>query len=118
MAELYTLTEKQIRHAMSTGEFGEDVIGCTEKVAVVMSQSWCPQWTAVSRWMSALPENEHISIFSVVYDEEPFFEEFMSFKENVFGNREVPYIRYYRDGRLFRETNYTSKDFFLKAFGQ
>ena len=40
----------------------------------------------------------------------------MRFKETVFRNHQVPYIRYYIEGRLVKETNYTSKDFFLKVF--
>ena len=101
---------------MQAGEFGDDVIRSARCIAVVMSQSWCPQWTAVDRWMNTLPAEAEISIFSVVYDNEPYFEEFMRFKETVFRNHQVPYIRYYIDGRLVKETNYTSKDFFLKAF--
>ena len=116
MTQRHRLTEPQIRHAIEHGEFGGDVIRSARNVAVIMSQSWCPQWHAVSRWLDALPPEKEILVFSVVYDEEPFYEEFMRFKETVFGNGEIPYIRYYRDGKLIRETNYTSKDFFLKAF--
>ena len=116
MAARYTLTEAQVRHAIAAGEFGDDVIRSSRCVAVVMSQSWCPQWHAVERWLGALPREAEIDIYTVVYDNEPYFEDFMRFKETVFGNHQVPYIRYYVDGRLIKETNYTSKDFFLKAF--
>ena len=116
MAELNKLTDAQVRNAIAAGEFGDDVIRSSRCVAVVMSQSWCPQWHMVERWLGALPCEAEIDIYSVVYDNEPFFEEFMRFKETVFRNHQVPYIRYYIDGRLVKETNYTSKDFFLKVF--
>ena len=116
MARRLTLTQAQIRRAIDSGEFGNDVVRSAPRVAVVMTQSWCPQWHAVSRWIDELAQEAGLDIFTVVYDEEPFYEEFMHFKETVFGNGLIPYIRYYAEGRLVKETNYTSKDFFLKAF--
>ena len=116
MAERCKLTETQIRSAIAAGEFGDDVIRSAKNVAVVMSQSWCPQWHAVSKWIDELPPDAAVSVFTVVYDEEPFGDEFMRFKETVFGNGLIPYIRYYIGGKLVKESNYTSKDFFLKTF--
>lgn len=116
MSRKHELTEEQIRTAIGNGEFGDDVIRSARNVAVVMSQSWCPQWMAVSRWIDAVPDEADVEIFVVVYDGKKYFNEFMTFKETVFGNSDVPYIRYYVDGKLIKETNYTSKDFFLKTF--
>lgn len=110
------LSKEQIRAAIRGGEFGDDVIRAGKNVAVIMSQSWCPQWTMVSRWLESIPEETDLNIFTVVYDGKDYFHEFMAFKETVFGNSEVPYIRYYIEGKLVKETNYTSKDFFLKVF--
>lgn len=118
MAAHNTLTETQIRDAIRTGEFGAQILGSARNVAVIMSQSWCPQWHAVERWIQSLPDDPDLQIWTVVYDTETFFDDFLEFKETVFRNREVPYIRYYTDGRLIKETNYTSKDFFLKAFAK
>ncbi|MGL4370785.1 MAG: hypothetical protein ACRCUT_14100, partial [Spirochaetota bacterium] len=110
------LTDEQIRGAVESGEFGGDVTGAAENVAVVMSQDWCPQWLIVKRWLEQLPESCGIRIFVTVYNQKDYYHEFMHFKETVFGNREIPYIRYYRNGALIKETNYTSKGFFLKSF--
>jgi len=38
----------------------------------------------------------------------------MTFKENAFGNDQVPYVRYYRDGKLAHESNYIDKGGFLR----
>ena len=116
MSKKFELTEEQIHLAIKNGEFSDEIIRSGKKVAVVMSQGWCPQWMMVDRWLDKLPEEADINIFVTVYDKENYYQEFMHFKETVFGNRQVPYIRYYLDGVLFKETNYTSKDFFLKAF--
>jgi len=58
-----------------------------------------------------------IAVRYVEYDKEPFFEDFMEFKEDVFGNRSVPYVRYYRNGELIAESNYISQQGFLAKLG-
>ena len=118
MIRKYDLTEEQISKTLIHNEFGDDIIRSCKNVAVIMSQGWCPQWMMVSRWLDCLSEEADINIFITVYDRENYYETFMHFKETIFGNRQVPYIRYYIDGALVKETNYTSKDFFLQAFNR
>jgi hypothetical protein len=55
-------------------------------------------------------------VFVLVYDAVDYFDRFRRFKEDVYGNHQVPYVRYYSDGRLVNETNYVSRRRFLKAF--
>jgi len=43
----------------------------------------------------------------------PWFEAFMEFKENIFNNREIPYVRYYKNGKLTGESNYVSLEGFV-----
>ena len=40
----------------------------------------------------------------------------MQFKETHFGNYEIPYIRYYKNGTLVSESNYTTSADFLARF--
>ncbi|HPE36119.1 MAG TPA: hypothetical protein PK625_03150 [Spirochaetales bacterium] len=108
------LTEDQCRAAMETRDFGLDVRGAGETVAVVLTQSWCPQWVAMRSWLDAAERDSGSEVFLLEYDLEPFFDEFMEFKETVFGNRSVPYVRYYRNGVLISDSNYLSKDGFQK----
>jgi hypothetical protein len=42
----------------------------------------------------------------------------MAWKEDVLGNRSVPYVRYYRGGVLTGEGNYVSKAAFVAALGR
>jgi hypothetical protein len=116
MSHTVKLSEAQIRTALSNGEFGDDVIKSTKNVAVIMSQSWCPQWLMLNLWLKTLPKESDIHIYTTVYDQELYYEEFMAFKETVFKNWEIPYIRYYIDGKCIKETNYTSRGFFLNVF--
>jgi hypothetical protein len=117
MAERIELSDEQISDAIKNGEFGNDVLCSKKNVAVIMSQSWCPQWSMLNRWLDAYADNPDIDIYVVVYDKKNYFREFLHFKETVFGNDAVPYIRYYIGGKLVKETNYTSKDFFCGVFG-
>jgi len=96
------------------GDFGPDILGAADAVAVVLTQSWCPQWTWMHGYLTALPPIVGTEIFWVEYDKERFFEPLMRFKESVFGNNQVPYVRYYRGGKLATESNYIDKGGFLR----
>ncbi|HOX13090.1 MAG TPA: hypothetical protein P5117_07295 [Spirochaetia bacterium] len=108
------LTEAQCRSALSRGEFEADVLGSAASVAVVLTQSWCPQWVWMRSYLEGLPDSPEYRVYYLEYDREPFYEEFLAFKEDTLGNREIPYVRYYRDGRLNAQTNFIAKDGFLK----
>ena len=105
--------------AITEGEFGEDIRLSAQNVAVVLTQKWCPQWSDLNRTLSSLesdgmPDGSDLFIFELVYDIEPYSTEFMSFKERVFGNYQIPYVRYYQNGSLTAESNWVSRKKFLK----
>jgi hypothetical protein len=115
------LTEEQARYAMEHGEFGEDVRTADANVAVVLTQGWCPQWTSMNVWLGFMkrrgnPKELDVTVFEFVYDAVDFFGEFLAFKERRFGNDQIPYIRYYADGALVSESNYTTSKDFLRRF--
>lgn len=114
------LTETEARYAMSHGEFAEEIRGSAPSVAIILTQSWCPQW----RFMKAyLPEvdaklnaegsGEAVHIYYLEYDLEDWYEEFLPFKENTFQNWDVPYVRYYQKGRLTGESNFIADRGFI-----
>jgi len=91
--------------------------GGSGKTALILTQSWCPQWKAMKNY---LPDAEKsfpgLNIVYIEYDMAPYFEVFMAFKENTFNNREVPYVRYYSDGKCIAYSNYVSLGGFLQRF--
>jgi hypothetical protein len=112
------LTEPECRYAMEHGEFEEALRG--ERSAIILTQSWCPQWTAMRNYLPKADEkagSSQAGLYFIEYDLCPWFEEFMNFKENTFKNREIPYVRYYRDGKFFRDSNYISLEGFLSRLG-
>ena len=108
------LTEAECRKAMEKGEF-EPAAGTT---AVILTQSWCPQWKAMKNY---LPEAEKrlpgLEIFFIEYDQVSWFEEFMAWNENTFNNREIPYVRYYRNSSCTGWSNYVALEGFLYRVG-
>lgn len=109
------LTAEQCAQAMRDGDFGPEVRGAADRVAVVLTQAWCPQWVMMARWLGEAVESAGARAFYVEYDREDFYEPFMAWKEDSLGNRLIPYVRYYADGRLVGESNYVGKDAFVAA---
>lgn len=112
------VTEEQAREAIANGEFGKEVVASRKYVAVVLTQSWCPQWVHLKRSLDDLQQKSEydVDIYELEYDKEDYFEAFRRFKENTFENDMIPYVRYYTDGKLVGETNYVSTNGFLSMF--
>ncbi len=43
------ITREQALAAIDRGELPEEVVESAAKVAVVLTQDWCPQWSAMER---------------------------------------------------------------------
>jgi hypothetical protein len=99
---------------MEAGELAGSVLGVAERVAVVLTQSWCPQWEWMRSYLEAMPPAGDREIFWVEYDLEDFFEPFLRFKEETLGNDQVPYVRYYRRGELVSQSNFIDSGGFLR----
>jgi hypothetical protein len=111
------LTEAECRAAIASGEFSPAILGSAPKVALVLTQSWCPQWSWMRSYLEDLAGEPGMDIFWVEYDREPFFDAFIDFKENLLGNSLIPYVRYYREGRLVATGNYLDRRGFLRLMG-
>ncbi len=121
MLRRQSLSENHCRYAMSHGEFGEEVTNSRRYVAIVLTQSWCPDWTWMKGWLDrqvdqANPENPDIDVYELEYNRTAFFDDFREFKERTFKNFEIPYVRYYIDGRLSSDSNQLSADAFYARF--
>jgi hypothetical protein len=115
------LSDEQAKRAIAAGEFSEELRRSAAHVAVVLTQAWCPQWAAMKRWLDSLDREANrgpldLAVYELEYDTVEYFHPFMRFKETVFANSLVPYVRYYRDGRFLGDSNFVSRDVFLKRF--
>jgi hypothetical protein len=77
-------------------------------VVVVLTQDWCPQWADMRDWIAETCKSCGAALFVHEYNKHSHFEDFLNLKENVWRNREIPYVRIYRNGKLVKETNYVS----------
>ncbi len=103
--------------AMSNGEFGGDLLNSKQRVIVILTQDWCPQWHDLKGWIYRLDIEEDVDIYELEYNKADFFEDFRSFKENTFGNHSVPYLRFYKQGTLYSESNYISEGQVIEILG-
>jgi len=103
------ITRDQAMHAITNGEFGDDLIRSADKVVIILTQSWCPQWHAMRRFVSGFSA---AMVYCLEYDRTDFFDEFRAFKERVFGNDQIPYVRYYSGGVLVAESNSVAEETF------
>lgn len=111
MISRHEITKEQALYAMENGEFGSDVLS-GENTVVILTQHWCPQWINMKGWIYGLEADKEINIYELVYNKTDFYRGFMEFKEKVLGNSLVPYLRFYKNGKLAVETNYVNKERF------
>jgi hypothetical protein len=111
MNAIHLLTKDQLDALLREGEFPESVRLAAPKVAVVMTQDWCGQWTNMKAYLPDFAGQA--AIFTVEYNLLPDFERIMSFKEDVFDNWQVPYVRFYRDGKLVHQSNWLPRASFV-----
>ena len=116
MSAIRTLTNDQLDALLSEGEFPKSVRLAAPKVVVIMTQDWCGQWATMAAYLPDFADQA--AIFTVEYNLLPDFERIMSFKENVFDNRQVPYVRFYRDGKLVRHSNWLPRGSFAAILGR
>lgn len=111
MVERRIVSKEQVYYAIKNGEFGKEIIEAGN-VLVVMTQDWCPQWTSMKSVVYESDIEQDIMVFELVYNGTEYYNDFMKFKENTFKNHEIPYMRFYRNGTMGFECNYTGRQAF------
>jgi hypothetical protein len=118
---LTKLTEEQAGTILNAGDIPPEMCAIAGRTAFILTQSWCPQWTAMEAYLNRMrdaqnPQMEDLAVFYLCYDLLPFGESFMRFKETRFANDQIPFVLYYRDGGLKNTSNYVSESGFLELF--
>ncbi|MFZ5989899.1 MAG: hypothetical protein ACOYWZ_22610 [Bacillota bacterium] len=111
------ITKEQALYAVGNGEFSNEVVSSNSTVVVIMTQDWCPQWKNLSSWIYDVKVDKEIDIYELIYNKTDYFEEFAKFKETEWKNDQIPYLRYYKNGSLFNETNYVDNKRFIEIAG-
>ncbi|MBI9103058.1 MAG: hypothetical protein JEY99_11630 [Spirochaetales bacterium] len=111
------LTDAQAQEIIKTGKLPAELTESAEKVALIATQDWCPQWLHMKMWLKST-EKEGVKTYYVCYNRKSYFESFITMKEGQWNNDLVPYVRYYKSGNFIDDSNYVSKISFLAAFDQ
>lgn len=111
------INKEQAKYAIENGEFDKNIIASKDKVIVIMTQDWCPQWMALKCWIYEMETNEDVDIYELEYNKTDYFDEFMNFKEDRWNSHNVPYLRFYKAGNLIEETNYIDKERLTEILG-
>ncbi len=112
-----TIQREQVMKAIENGELESSVLTSKDKVVVILTQDWCPQWHDMKGWIYRLDVDEDIDVYELEYNKADYFDDFRSFKEDVWNNHSIPYLRFYRNGVLYRESNYISEGQFIEILG-
>jgi hypothetical protein len=59
------INKDQAMAAIRDGEFGDDIIRSADGVAVILTQSWCPQWQSMKKFVADFTGAE---VFCLEYD--------------------------------------------------
>jgi hypothetical protein len=109
------ITDTQASYVIDRKEIPEEILDSSEKVAVILTQDWCPQWLFMKRWLKKT-EKKGIKTYYISYNRKPYFNEFMNVKEDTFENDLVPYVRYYKSGKFINDSNFVSEELFYSNF--
>jgi len=108
MIELSELNEEESLKTIEQGEFSEDILNSATHVIIILTQSWCPDWGAQRSVITSMPDRSHLKVYFLEYDRKNFGHKFMNFKESVFRNGLIPYLRFYKNGQFTMDSNYCS----------
>ena len=108
------ITDEQAESIINERNIPEEIINSSQSVAVILTQNWCPEWVWMKSWLPKV--DKHIKVFYLSYNIKPYSYKLMRVKEEAFENDLIPYIRYYKNGKLVHESNYTDKESFNAIF--
>ncbi|WP_295162292.1 hypothetical protein [uncultured Brachyspira sp.] len=119
MLTFKTIDEKEMQNIIDTKEISDNIKNDSENVIAIFTQNWCGDWKGLQRELNA---NEKtcpidITIYVCLYNESSLYESFMNFKETVWNNDLIPYLRYYKNGSFIKDTNHLPFQRLIKIFG-
>lgn len=118
MLTFKTIDEKEMQIIIDTKEVSDNIKNASENVLAIFTQDWCGDWKGLERELNANENNSDIdiTIFICMYNQTSLYEPFMNFKETVWKNALIPYLRYYKNGSFVKDTNHLPFQRLIKAF--
>lgn len=105
---IYELSDEDLLNTIENKEFDRKITTSKSTVLIILTQSWCPQWLALKSYLNKIDLD--IDIYYSLYNKSNYFDKFRTFKENIFKNDQVPYLRFYLNGVFKKDSNYISQN--------
>ena len=75
------ISDDQAMEAINAGDFGAEIIASKASVAVILTQSWCPQWQGMRSAIEEIDDPD-IDVWLFIYDRSMLFDFFLEFSDN------------------------------------
>lgn len=109
MIKLIKLEDETNLQAMKQGDYPIDILNSAPRVIIILTQGWCPDWWAQKLVFKDIEDKGELKVYHLEYDKKPYRPEFTTFKETVFKNGHIPYLRFYRNGEFEHASNYQGR---------
>lgn len=79
------MNHQQAGEAVKNADLPGEITGASQAVAVILTQSWCPQWAFMNMSLQGLdngPDDMDLTIFTYEYDLSPIFQEIHELQGN------------------------------------
>lgn len=117
MLTFYNMSDEEMLETAQTKEMPASLLAKSKNVIAIFTQDWCPDWHRTERdFKSKEKYSEDILVCIAIYNTSKYSEEVMTFKENVWKNGLIPYIRCYKEGKFVRDSNAMAFERIVKAF--
>lgn len=112
------IDDKEMQNIIDTKEVSENIKNASENVLAIFTQDWCGDWKGLERELNNNKDNSNIdiTIFICMYNQSSLYETFMNFKESIWQNELIPYLRYYKNGNFIKDTNHLPFQRVMKYF--
>ncbi len=107
MIHIHTINDTDMQNIIDNKDIPDSIKNKSENVIAIFTQDWCGDWHRVQ---NELEKNKDINdididVFICVYNQSALHEPFMNFKESVWNNDLIPYLRFYKNGNFIKDSN-------------
>ncbi len=117
MITFQNMTDQEMLETAQNGEIPASLLAKSKNVIAIFTQDWCPDWHRTEKdFKSHQDYSEDILVYIAIYNTSIYSEQVMAFKEDVWKNGLIPYIRCYKNGTFLKDSNAMAFERIVKAF--
>ncbi len=117
MITFYNMTDAEMLETAEIQEIPKSLLDKSKNVIAIFTQDWCPDWHGLERDFKKNENySEDIFVCIAIYNQSTHSEKVMTFKETVWKNGFIPYVRCYKNGEFIKESNAMPFERIVRAF--